>query len=142
MFFISIAAVVYLALTFFISTNLLLLSVPVFLSLVYLVPPVCNILLQKFGVKDQKLLCSILLPSLASSFYLGLAYLVMSSGAWEQFVQLHTRADSQMSIEIAQNLLDSTQFIFIGLVYYGSSLGYYWLEKRKENATNKGVQHA
>ena len=142
MFFIFIAAVVYLALAFFLSTNLLILSVPVFLGLVYLLPPAFNLLLQKVSAKNKKLLFSLILPSLASIFYLGFAHLVMSSGLWEQFVQLNTRADSQMSIEITQNLLDSTQFIFVGLVYYGSSLGYYLLEKRKGTATNKGVQHA
>ena len=142
MFFIFIAATIYLALTFFLSTNLLLLSVPVFLGLVYLVPPIMNISFQKWGIKGKKLLSSLLLPSLATIFYLGFAYLVMSSGLWEQFVQLHTQSDSQMSIEIAYNLLDNTQLIFVGLVYYGSSLGYYLLEKRKENIENKGVQHA
>lgn len=121
----------YVMLTVVSSQFLLSLSAPIFLILVYLLP----ILLNMIGIKYQKnknlrLICTGIFPLFSMLYYLLFAYLTASSGTWSAFIQMNSVSDSQMTVDIAENLMSGSQLLFAGLVYFTTATVYSLLSKR------------
>ncbi|MEX2784203.1 Msa family membrane protein [Streptococcus sp. H49] len=137
-----IAAIIYIILTLAGSHFLLALSASSFALLVYVLPLVLNFLVTKVQKTDkQKLIASVVCPTLSLLYYIGLTYLSSSSGVWSKFVEVNSVANSSVSMEITKTPLAASQLIFVALVFYGVSLAAYFIAKSSVSR-NKGVQHA
>lgn len=142
MLLIILATFLYAVLVTVSSMFLNSLSVPMFLTLLYIVPVCINLVLIKLQKSEKyKRIYSLLLPTLAMGAYVLFAYLTSNSGVWGEFVQLNTLANDDISVDIAEDLLSTTQILFAALVYYASSITLHLLSKSNKKA-KKGVTYA
>ncbi|NQJ50394.1 hypothetical protein HO551_08430 [Streptococcus suis] len=142
MIFIPLLSLFYTCLTVVNSQLLLSLSVPILLLLTYLLPPIVNSIclgLQKDN--SWKAWSAGIFPTMSMIFYAAFAYITSSNGQWAQFSQLNTVSDDVMSVEVASDLLDPSQMLFVAVLYYGTAIATYFIQQagRKKE---KGVTYA
>ncbi|HEM4732974.1 TPA: hypothetical protein U1060_001342 [Streptococcus suis] len=142
MIFILLLSLFYTCLTVVNSQLLLSLSVPILLLLTYLLPPIVNSIclgLQKDN--SWKAWSAGIFPTISMIFYAAFAYITSSNGQWAQFSQLNTVSDDVMSVEVASDLLDPSQMLFVAVLYYGTAIATYFIQQagRKKE---KGVTYA
>lgn len=135
MLLIVLATFLYTVLVTVSSMFLNSLSVPMFLTLLYIVPVCIDLVLIKLQKSEKyKRIYSLLFPTLAMGAYVLFAYLTSNSGAWGEFVQLNTLANDDISVDIAEDLFSTTQILFATLVYYAPSITLYLLSKSNKKA--------
>lgn len=115
------------------------LSVPLFLLVIYVLPLIANLIVYRRQKNTWKCLSALVLPTFSVASYLLFAYLTSLNGAWLDFVQSNTISDENMQLDIATNLFEPSQVLFIGLLFYGVSLAYHFISNK---VSNKGVKHA
>ncbi len=67
-------------------------------------------------------------PTMSMIFY-AFAYITSSNGQWAQFSQLNTVSDDVMSVEVASDLLDPSQMLFVAVLYYGTAIATYFIQQ-------------
>lgn len=143
MLLILLALITYVLLPYLVSNMLLLLSLPLFMILVYVVPVILNLIVTKYQKTYRaKLISTLILPVFSILFFIAFAYLSLDSGYWMEYVHMNSITDSDMSIEISENLLDISQIVFAVLVYFGSSIAFYIISKFNKKLKENGVQYA
>lgn len=141
MLFLILSVLVYIGLLFVNLKLFLSMSIPLFLLLVYGLPIVFNAILAWLQSTEKlRIVATLVLPSLAVIFYLGLAHFTQEMGLWTEFISRHTLSDGGLTVEIANSLFDPAQLIFMGLTYYGGAILTYFVMKK--STENKGVSYA
>lgn len=133
---------IYFGLTLLGNQFLSSMSVVLYLALIYLLPPLLNVLgitLRKN--KTEKLSLSLILPLFSTLFYAALSWVTEKSGSWQAFVNHNTVSNQNLTVEIEANGFDPSQIIFMVLVYFGISLTAYYLSTKKDKK-QRGKQYA
>lgn len=139
MFLILVTGLFYVAISIANSFLLSYLSAPLLLLILYALPLVINFIIYKFQKRERKLLTALVNPTFSVVSYLLFAYITSSSGAWLEFAQKNTVSNSDMSLEIATNLLSVSQILFVVVLFYSLSIMHYYIWYKM---VNKGVSYA
>ena len=134
-----LALVIYPVLALITSNMLFHLSVPALLLIIYVLPIVINSVIVKFQKEKLKFLTSFVLPTVSIGFYTLFSYLTNLNNTWIEYAISNTVSDESMSLEVATDLLDPSQLLFVVAIYYGVSLAYHFISQK---IYNKGVNYA
>ena len=133
------AVVIYAVLALATSYLLPFLSVPLVLLVIYALPLLLNFIVYKVQKGEWKFWTALVLPTVSVAAYLLFAYLTTSNGTWIEFAQMNMISDEDMQLDIALNLFDGSQILFISLLFYGVSLASHFISNK---VSSKGVKHA
>ena len=133
------AVVIYAVLALATSYLLPFLSVPLVLLVIYALPLLLNFIVYKVQKGEWKFWTALVLPTVSVAAYLLFAYLTSANGAWIEFAQMNMISDEDMQLDIALNLFDGSQILFISLLFYGVSLASHFISNK---VSSKGVKHA
>ena len=114
-------------------------KLPLFLLVIYALPLLLNFIVYKVQKGEWKFWTALVLPTVSVAAYLLFAYLTSSNGTWIEFAQMNMISDEDMQLDIALNLFDGSQILFISLLFYGVSLASHFISNK---VSSKGVKHA
>lgn len=139
MLLVIVSGFIYAICSFLSSFMLLNLPVVVVLGLIYGMPLILSIVtvvVQK--TNKYKLLVTFIHPILSVVFYGAFMFAAIRSGAWETFVRMQTIESNHVTLNITQTPLDSSQIMFIVIMFFSVSLGTYVVtRKTKDNAQRR-----
>ncbi|HEO6712703.1 TPA: hypothetical protein VBA94_001899 [Streptococcus agalactiae] len=143
MLLLSLSIIIYTLLTIFNINEFLSFNPLVFLSMVYILPVLINMSIVYFQKnKTFKILSAMILPTISSICYSIFAYITLTSGSWEKFVESNSIAKDGFSMEVSSSLFEVNQVVFMLVVYYGSTIIQYFMNKRVANNENGERRYA
>lgn len=132
--YLLVAAVLNSGLAFIGTQYLPNMSILAFAFILYLCPLIINTILSvlAIGKEGVKTVYGYSFPLLSFLAYLVVAFSLEGSVAWQQFVQNSTVTRGEMYAEVSGSLLDLSQLLFAGLLYFVTAfIGLKVLEGRK-----------